>query len=127
MIYIPVKFELLRVNYANRIPNAQDPNTSHLELADLQKFMDSLPQGDTPNTPCCIQVSHALNLAGQTIPATNPAARRINNTAIRVNGVSRNYILAVDELEAWLTLKYGKGLDARGFAACLKPARIRRR
>ncbi|HWY04573.1 MAG TPA: T6SS effector amidase Tae4 family protein [Candidatus Acidoferrum sp.] len=113
MIYIPVDFEVLRRNYARRVPNQDDPSKSHLELIDLKNYIDSLPPG---NTPCCIQVSHALNLAGQTIPPTNPTARRQNNETIRVEGVSRKYILAVDELEAWLTFKYGAGLDVRKFA-----------
>ena len=113
MIYIPVNFEVLRQNYARRIPNPQDSTKSILELTDLQNYMNTLPP---KNTPCCIQVSHALNLAGQTIPATNPTARRTSTQPIRVDGVSRNYILAVDELEAWLTFKYGAGLDVRGFA-----------
>lgn len=113
MIYIPVDFEVLRRNYARRLPNPDDPAKSHLELADLKSFMDSLPPG---NTPCCIQVSHALNVASQTIPPTNPTARRNATQPIRVEGVSRNYILAVDELEAWLTFKYGAGLDVRAFA-----------
>ena len=113
MIYIPVNFEVLRLNYARRIPNPKKPDSSILEVKELQNYMDSLPP---KNTPCCIQVSHALNLAGQTIPATNPTARRTNNEPITVAGVPRNYIRAVDELEAWLTFKYGAGLDVRGFA-----------
>lgn len=117
MIYIPVNFESLRLNYARRIPNPQDSKKSILELQDLQKYMNSLPPG---NTPCCIQVSHALNLAGQTIPATNPTARRTDNEPITVNGVSRYYIRAVDELEAWLTFKHGAGLDVRSFAGLPK-------
>jgi len=117
VIYIPVNFELLSLNYAWRIPNPADPTTSFLELIGLRNFMNSLPPG---NTPCCIQVSHALNLTGQTIPATNPTARRTHTQSITVDGVSRNYILAVDELEAWLTFKYGAGLDVRGFAGLPK-------
>lgn len=122
MIYIPVDFEVLRRNYARRIPDPKAPDSSVLELKDLQNFMDSLPPPPPPlkNTPCCIQVTHALNLAGQTIPQTNPTARRTRTTPITVNGVSRNYILAVDELEAWLTFKYGAGLDVRGFAGLAK-------
>ena len=117
MIYIPVNFEVLRLNYARRRPNPKSPDSSILEVKGLQNFMDSLPPG---NTPCCIQMSHALNLSGQTISATNPTARRPNTTAITVDGVSRNYILAVDELEAWLMFKYGAGLDVRGFAGLPK-------
>ena len=117
MIYIPVNFEVLRLNYSRRIPNPKKPDSSILEVKELQNYMDSLPP---KNTPRCIQVSHALNLAGQTIPATNPTARRTNNEPITVAGVPRNYIRAVDELEAWLTFKYGAGLDVRGFAGLPK-------
>src|ERR1700683_1258745 len=62
------------------------------------------------NTPCCIQVSHALNLAGQTIPRTYQNARR-SNSPITVNGTTNYYLLAVDELELWMTERYGCGMN----------------
>lgn len=62
----------------------------------------------TPGTPCCVQVSHSLNMAGQTITQTYIGQRR-NNSRIRVHGQDYYYLLAVDELERWLTLRYGAG------------------
>jgi hypothetical protein len=64
----------------------------------------------TPGTPCCVQISHSLNMAGETITQTYVGQRR-NNSGITINGSVYYYLLAVDELETWLTLQYGAGED----------------
>jgi hypothetical protein len=69
----------------------------------LQKFMTDL---GPPNTPCCVQVSHALNNAGATIP---PRSFRRANSKIG----SFFYILAVDELEQYLSGNYGRGEEIK--------------
>jgi hypothetical protein len=104
MIYIPVSFATLQSFYPMR------PLTG-----DLKNFMDGLGPG---NTPCCVQVSHSLNMAGEKIPQTYDyaKARGRSPTPIQVNGVSNFYLLAVDELEQWLTQKYGAGINARSLA-----------
>jgi Type VI secretion system (T6SS), amidase effector protein 4 len=71
---------------------------------ELKRFMDSIT-----GTPCCVQVSHALNMAGELIGPKNPGARRTNNAAIPAHGTTYYYVLAVDELENWLTVTYGDG------------------
>jgi hypothetical protein len=70
---------------------------------ELQKFMDDL---GPPNTSCCVQMSHALNKAGQLIP--HQGYRRPNSPI-----ASFYYILAVDELEQYLSWRYGKGEEIK--------------
>ena len=129
MIPIPVSFATLKAFYPMR------PLTG-----DLKKLMDDLnkpfpkkgpdgkpilgPDGkpvmvQPHNTPCCIQVSHALNLAGQTIPQTYPNARR-SNMLITVNGNSNYYLLAVDELELWMTQRFGSAINLCALAGLPK-------
>ena len=104
MLYIPAAFLTLKINYPMR------PLTG-----DLKTFMDGLGPG---NTPCCVQVSHALNLAGEKIPSTYDYAKKRgrNPSQITVDGQSNYYLLAVDELENWLTEKYGAGVNVRTLA-----------
>lgn len=70
---------------------------------DLHDFMDGLGPG---NTPCCVQVSHALNKAGLQIP--HQGYRRANSPIGHYY-----YILAVDELEQYLTWRYGGGEEIK--------------
>jgi hypothetical protein len=104
VIYIPAPFVKLKVNYPMRPLSG-----------DLKTFMDGLGPG---NTPCCVQVSHALNLSGEKIPSTYDYAKKRGRgpSPIKVDGETNYYLLAVDELEAWLTQKYGAGLDVRALA-----------
>jgi hypothetical protein len=103
MIYITTPFATLQGFYPMR------PLTG-----DLKTFMDALPDG---NTPCCVQVSHALNMAGEKIPQTYDYAKaRGRNPSPIPFGSSNFYLLAVDELEMWLTQKYGAGLNVRALA-----------
>lgn len=52
-----------------------------------------------PGTPCCVQMSHALNMSG--IPSP-PNSYRRRNAQRTINGNLYNYILATDELEKFL-------------------------
>lgn len=72
----------------------------------LQKFMDDLNAVAKGNTPCCVQVSHALNKAGLAIPG---ASYRRKNSKIG----SYFYILAVDEFEYYFSGIYGRGEDVK--------------
>jgi hypothetical protein len=87
---IRVSFDSLKTHYPtyNKLPKT------------LQDFMDGLNNIKPGNTPCCVQMSHALNKAGQLIPATS--FRRSNSCANRPID-SHFYILAVDELEQYLS------------------------
>src|SRR5579871_5851960 len=58
------------------------------------------------NTSCCIQISHALNKAGQIVP---PYSWRRDNEQIG----PFYYIRAVDELEGYLSGRYGRGENLR--------------
>jgi len=93
MAVIPVSFDLLNHYYPAR------PNLT----PELKTFMAS-----TPGTPCCVQVSHSLNMAGEIITQTYAGQRR-NNSRIVIHGKAYYYLLAVDELERWLTLRYESG------------------
>jgi hypothetical protein len=99
---IPVSYDSLRQYYPRR------PSLT----PELKKFMDGLNAGiadDKPkNTPCCVQVSHALNMAGQRVTQTYINQRR-NNSPISVGGTVYYYVLAVDEMEKYLTQRYGAG------------------
>lgn len=93
----------IRINFDTLV--AHYPTYSRLPQS-LQNFMDGLNRITPGNTPCCVQVSHALNLAGQLIP---PKSSRRNNSTIGPH----NYILAVDELEQYLSGRYGKGEEIK--------------
>jgi hypothetical protein len=93
MAIIPASFDKLRQNYPAR------PDLT----PELAAFMSSIT-----GTPCCVQVSHALNMAGLFVSQTYDGGRRAN-APIRIDGRVYYYLLAVDELERWLTLKYGAG------------------
>ena len=93
---IRVNFDILRANY---------PTYKTLPPP-LQKFMDGLNQVAAGNTPCCVQISHALNKAGQLIPLSS--FRRANSKI-----ESFYYILAVDELEQYLSGLYGRGEEIK--------------
>jgi hypothetical protein len=68
----------------------------------LKAFMDALGPG---NTPCCVQMSHALSIAGCTI---GPKSNRRATSRIPPSG-SRFYLLAVDEIKWFLEQNYGLG------------------
>jgi hypothetical protein len=90
---IAASFEILSQYYPRR------PDLT----PELKRFMDSIT-----GTPCCVQISHALNMAGEKITPTYIGQRR-NNSLITTNGLDYYYLLAVDEMETWLTLTYGDG------------------
>lgn len=79
----------------------------------ISRYMDALNEGLQPgqprNTPCCFQMSAALNGAGAEHRIPPQSHRR--RTA-RLNG--DYYLGAVDELEVHLTGRYGRGEDLRG-------------
>jgi hypothetical protein len=67
----------------------------------LKTFMDSIP-----GTPCCVQMSHALGVAGCTI---GPMSNRRRTARIKTSTGTRQYLLAVDEMNWFLTQTYGAG------------------
>lgn len=67
----------------------------------LKTFMDQ-----TPGTPCCVQMSHALAAAGCII---GPRSNRRANSRITTSLGTRNYLLAVDEMKWFLESSYGLG------------------
>jgi hypothetical protein len=69
----------------------------------LKTFMDSLGPG---NTPCCVQMSHALGVAGCYI---GPRSNRRRTSTIKTPSGTRNYLLAVDEIKWFLEDNYGMG------------------
>lgn len=76
---------------------------------DVFKFMVDLNGGKKDhwtNTPCCVQVSHALNQAALKIP--QQGYRRKHSP---ISG--DYYILAVDELEQYLSYRYGRGEEIK--------------
>ena len=67
----------------------------------LKAFMDQ-----TPGTPCCVQMSHALSAAGCII---GPRSNRRRNSRITTSIGTRYYLLAVDEMKWFLESTYGMG------------------
>ena len=67
----------------------------------LKTFMDQ-----TPGTPCCVHMSHALGVAGCRI---GPMSNRRRNSVITTPTGTRNYLLAVDEMKWFLEQNYGMG------------------
>ena len=103
-VMIPVPFGFLKLHYPKR------PNLT----PELKKYMDKLnkpqvkdgPPGD--NTPCCVQVTHSLNMSGQLVPERF-AGQRHQPAEIRIKGIVYYYVLAVDEMESYLNQKYPTG------------------
>jgi len=108
MSWIPANFQVLKNNYPFR------PLTG-----ELKTFMDH-----TPGTPCCVQVSHALNKAGLVV---GPRSNRRSNAIISFGPTRYYYLLAVDELAWYLETKYGAGENVGRSAAgqTLLPAAIK--
>jgi hypothetical protein len=69
----------------------------------LKAFMDNLGPG---NTPCCVQMSHALGVAGCVIGRRSN--RRANSRITTPTG-TRFYLLAVDEMKWFLEQNFGLG------------------
>jgi hypothetical protein len=67
----------------------------------LKAFMDH-----TPGTPCCVQMSHALGVAGCII---GPKSNRRANSRITTPTGTRFYLLAVDEMRWFLEKNFGLG------------------
>jgi hypothetical protein len=67
----------------------------------LKTFMDQ-----TPGTPCCVQMSHALGVAGCTI---GPMSNRRRTSVITTPTGRRHYLLAVDEMKWFLEQNFGLG------------------
>jgi hypothetical protein len=65
---------------------------------DLYQYVDQVMKG-LPGTPCCVQMSHALNMAGVLIPKSS---YRRDNAALKIDGRIYYYLLATDELEDFL-------------------------
>jgi len=72
-------------------------------IALLKTYMKA---GDPEPTPCCLQISYALNAAGQRI---YPFSQRRQNAPLGGN----YYIGSVDELEHYLTGRYGRTEDIK--------------
>jgi Type VI secretion system (T6SS), amidase effector protein 4 len=102
---IAIDFDTLRKNYPvyKKLP----PH--------LQNYIDSLnkglKEGQPRNTPCCLQVSEALNGCGGDHKVPPRSHRRANPELPKGSG---NYFLqAVDELENYLAAKYGAGEEIK--------------
>lgn len=97
MIISNTSFGALAANYPRR--DVQDPSK--------YQYVERVMKG-IPGTPCCVQMSHALNSAGITVPRNS--YRRIN---ARLTDIGWNYLLAVDEVEEFLTQRFGQGEDVK--------------
>lgn len=99
---IPLDYEVLASHYPARLAKVGEFG-GKLAHPDLRKLME-----DNPGTPCCVQVSHAINMAGFRIPSQIPGARR-KYAPRKIGGIVYYYILAVDEMEKYLTDQFGPG------------------
>lgn len=91
MAVIPVSYEKFIANYRN-----WDNLTP-----ELSEFMSH-----TPGTSCCVQISQALNKCGLPIPSSFPGQRSNRGPSPIQYGSSTYLILAVDEMESYLSWRY---------------------
>jgi hypothetical protein len=106
---IPVEFDLLWNNYLKRpLVGDFEAHMAGLERA-RQQWIKANPGKPEPpkNTPCVIQLCHALNAAGIVIP---PHSFWRSNP--RING--RYFLSAVNELETYLTQRFFPGTAVAG-------------
>ena len=73
----------------------------------LAAMMDSLPDG---STPCCVQMSHALNVAGCLV---GTMSNRRHTSRVATPDGTFNYLLAVDEMK-WFLGRFGAGEEVSG-------------
>ena|SRR5689334_5968317 len=85
---IPAAFAKLQTYYPRR--DAKNPA--------LYQYVDQVMTG-IKGTPCCVQMSHALNMAGIRIP---PRSYRRPNAHVQISGTTYYYLLATDELEDFM-------------------------
>jgi hypothetical protein len=108
---IKASFDVMVKNY--HMHNAMPPFLKAY-LVELQK--------QAPNaTQCCMQLSHALNAAGVTIPERGKPGRRWDGKNPAIPGGNGNYLLAVDEVEDFLTGRFGRTDEAKGNPASMWP------
>jgi hypothetical protein len=99
---IPIDYATLRAGYPtyNRLPK---------HIADYMASLNKgIAEGQPKNTPCCFQVSEALNNAGAE-HLVGPRSHRRPNSRLGTN----YYLGAVDELEHYLAGRYGKGEEVQ--------------
>lgn len=99
---IPVEFASLARHYPYRTEKTGQFG-GKLAHPDLRLLM-----ARNPGTPCCVQVSHCLNMAGFLIPQVYPGNRRLNDGQ-EIDGTKYFYLLAVDEMEVYLGQAFGPG------------------
>jgi hypothetical protein len=104
---IPITYAEIAKVYPRRLTKSGEFG-GKLDHPRLREFMNS-----TPGTPCCVQVSHAFNMVGHLVSKKYQGMRR-DASPIKIDGRTLYYLLAVDEMEAWLTDTYGPGEVLRG-------------
>ena len=106
---IRASFGILKANYPtyDKLPKPLQDYMDMLNKPYLHKGgkFDGQTVSDN-NTSCCIQMSHALNKAGLIVP---PSSYRRANAQIG----PFYYLQVVDELEEYLSGRYGRGEDVR--------------
>jgi hypothetical protein len=94
---IPATFGTLRANYPPR------KNAGGYDPGMYQCVADVIATLPSSSTPCCVQMSRALNMAGIALPAASyRPPRDSGNPQMTINGNTYNCILATDELEKFL-------------------------
>lgn len=102
---IPVSIDTIRRTYPHRL-SKEGEFGGQLADPELRKVMNR-----NPGTPCCVQVSHALNLAGFRIWPGFRGERRVMESQ-NIDGTTYFFLLAVDEMENYLTDRYGPPAEA---------------
>lgn len=92
---IPASISNLIDQYPRR--DKQDP--------EKYKYVEKIMKG-LPGTPCCVQMSHTLNLCGIQVPSAS--YRRSPNPKLKIDNVERRYLLATDEIEEFLWTLFGE-------------------
>jgi len=77
----------------------------------LATRLEQLKKEDPRATQCCMQLSHAFNAAGLMVSQKGAAGRRWNGENDHIQGGNGYYLLAVDEVEYFLTGVAGNKTD----------------
>jgi hypothetical protein len=114
------EFGLIRADFDVMLKNYTKYNHLHPAIAKHMKGLNDATDKENVkraaegkkllphDTPCCFQVSHSLNAAGQMIYPNS--YRRRNPQIVGGNGY---YLGAVDELEHYLAIRYGRTEDIK--------------
>jgi len=101
-------FAKITADFATMVKNYPFHNALPPPLATR---LEELKKENPASTQCCMQLSHAFNAAGLMVPQKGAPGRRWNGENDHIKGGNGYYLLAVDEVEYFLTGVAGTKTD----------------